>query len=89
VKKQKRKAPRITLPGQAPRRWHLFGDCGGWNEFHVWCVSKKQAMHEASPYVKIYGEVLLEDCKTNKIWRVKKMDNLDYIEKLAKQRKLI
>jgi len=73
------------------RRWHLFGNCGGWDEFHVWCTTKKMALHEALPYIKVYGYdyILLEDTKTNRVWKFKKMDNLDYIEKEAKKRKLI
>jgi hypothetical protein len=72
------------------RRWHLFGNCGGWDEFHVWCTSKNQAMREAVPYVKMYaGFVYLEDMKTQKVWKVKKLDNLSYIEKLAKKKGLI
>ena len=71
------------------RRWHLFGNCGGWDEFHVWCTTKKMAMNKAVPYVKVYGEALLEDCKTKKVWKVKHLDNLDHIEKEAKRRKLI
>ena len=57
---------------QKPRRWHLFGNCGGWDEFHVWCTSKKMAMHEALRYIKVYDEAHLEDCKTKKIWTISK-----------------
>jgi hypothetical protein len=53
------------------RRWHLFGRCGGWDEFHVWCISKRQAKLEAIPYMKFYGEVYLEDTKTSKVWKIK------------------
>lgn len=72
-----------------PRRWHVFGGCGGWDEYHVWCVSKQQALAEANPYVILYGEAFLTDTKTGRIWRIKKLDNLSYVEKQAKKRKLV
>jgi Na+-transporting NADH:ubiquinone oxidoreductase subunit NqrF len=71
------------------RDWHLFGNCGGWDEFHVWCYTKQQAMLEADPYIKAYGFAYLENVKTNKVWKIKPIDNLTLVEKLAEKRKLI
>lgn len=51
-------------------RWHCFGNCGGWDEWHIFASTKRIALSHAIKYGKIYGHFYLEDQKKKVFWGI-------------------